>query len=68
MRAAFISYGLLALAVMRIGAGYEIGDPNREIPMFFLLEQSWVCVDRNPTQINREDCSPRVRASEDRRK
>jgi len=68
MRAALLCCGLLALTVMRIGGGQEISGQDREIPRFVLLGDSWVCVDRNPAQVNRQDCRPRPRVGGDRRK
>jgi len=64
MRAALLSCGLLALIVAQAGVERGIGDQRREIPRFILLGDGWVCVDRNPRQVHRQDCWPRLRSSE----
>ena len=61
----WLAWGLLAVLVTPIGHGQEISDQKTEIPRYIKLDQGWVCVDRNPTQVNRQDCSLRPRSSKD---
>jgi hypothetical protein len=59
MRAALLSLGLLALALIQPGAKQAVIDEDRALPRFILHKDAWVCVDRNPRQLNRQDCLPR---------
>jgi hypothetical protein len=60
MRAALLGYGLLlAFAIIQPGMQHRAIEEDRAIPRFILYKDGWVCVDRNPRQLNRMDCSPR---------
>ena len=46
---------LTALFVIQPGIGHKSIDTDRAIPRFILHKDTWVCVDRNPRQLNRQD-------------
>ncbi|MGV1014122.1 MAG: hypothetical protein ACOYB4_04045 [Methyloceanibacter sp.] len=58
MRVTFLAYGLFALAMIQPSAHRAV-DEDRAIPRYILHKDKWVCVDRNPRQLNRRDCLPR---------
>jgi len=49
----------LVLTVLEAGQGYL---SNKQlvytIPRFAVERQAWVCLDRDPRQLGREDCGP----------
>jgi hypothetical protein len=59
MRAALYA-GALALVLGHLASRYEPVEPDRAIPRFILHKGAWVCVDRNPREISRLDCRPRL--------
>lgn len=59
MRAAMLSIGLFALVAIQPGIKHHVISKDRAIPFFVLLDDQWVCVDRNPRQVGRQDCQPR---------
>jgi hypothetical protein len=59
MRAALIAYGLFGLVIIPAHSQHHAIEKDRAIPRFIKLENQWVCVDRNPRQVNRRDCLPR---------
>jgi hypothetical protein len=59
MRAALLASGLFALAIIQPGVKHRPIDEDRAIPRFVFYKDGWVCVDRNPRQLNRLDCRPR---------
>jgi hypothetical protein len=59
MRAMFLAGGLFALVVIQPGVHRQAIDEDRAIPRYILHKDKWVCVDRNPRQLNRLDCLPR---------
>jgi hypothetical protein len=59
MRTAMLSIGLFALVAIQPGIKHRTISENRDIPFFVLLDNQWVCVDRNPLQVDRQDCWPR---------
>jgi len=59
MRTTFLSFGLLALIMTQLGVRHAPIDEDRAIPRYVLLKDAWVCVDRNPRQVKRQDCLPR---------
>jgi hypothetical protein len=58
MRAALLYLGLFSLVLMHPTRHPAI-DADRAIPRFVLHKDTWVCLDRNPRQLNRQDCIPR---------
>lgn len=58
MRATLLS-GLFALALIQPGVHHQVIDEDRAIPRYILHKDKWVCVDRNPRQLNRRDCLPK---------
>lgn len=61
MRAGLLSLGLFALAFMLPWEDmHRAVDTDRAIPRFILQHDQWVCVDRNPRQLSRRDCWPRL--------
>jgi len=52
------SLGLLALVVVHPAIEPSV-EPERAVPRFILQKGDWICVDRNPRQIKRQDCAPR---------
>jgi hypothetical protein len=65
MRSTLLLWGLSALIVIQHGMGPERIDAERAIPRFILQKNAWVCVDRNPIQLNRRDCpSAKISADE----
>lgn len=63
MRTTILAYGLFALVLIQTSAHHrnfhEPVDEDRAIPRYILHKDHWVCVDRNPRQLNRRDCLPR---------
>jgi hypothetical protein len=59
MRTAILSIGLFTLVAVQPGIKHLAVNENRDIPFFILLDNQWVCVDRNPRQVKRQDCWPR---------
>ncbi len=63
MREILLAYGLFALVLIQPSAYrqdfHEPVDEDRAIPRYILHKDQWVCVDRNPRQLNRRDCLPR---------
>lgn len=59
MRTAALTLGLFALVAIQPGMKHRAVTENRDIPFFVLLGNKWVCVDRNPRQVDRQDCWPR---------
>lgn len=60
MRASLLIHGLLALVLLQPSAHHHKPvDENRAIPRFILHKDHWICVDRNPRQLNRQDCLPK---------
>lgn len=55
MRAALLS-GLVALVISHLANKDAAVDSDRAIPRFILLKGMWVCVDRNPRELNRRFC------------
>lgn len=65
MRPAHLLLGLSTLIVIQHGMESRRIEADRAIPRFVLQEDEWVCVDRNPRQLNRRDCpSAKIRAGE----
>jgi hypothetical protein len=59
MRASLLAYGLFALVLIQPSVHHhQPVDEDRAIPRFILHKDHWVCVDRNPRQLNRRDCLP----------
>jgi hypothetical protein len=56
MRSALVWFGLAALVVIQPSNRHRTIDADRAIPRFILHKDTWVCVDRNPRQLNRQDC------------
>jgi hypothetical protein len=54
------SIGLFALVLVQPIAHPTI-DADRAVPRFILQNGEWVCVDRNPRQLKRQDCLPRAK-------
>jgi hypothetical protein len=58
MRPTLLSFGLFALVMTQLGVRHAPIDEDRAIPRYILLKNAWVCVDRNPRQLKRQDCPP----------
>jgi hypothetical protein len=54
----YFSFGLFALVLLHPIRETTI-DPDRAVPRFILHHGEWICVDKNPRQLNRQDCAPR---------
>ena len=60
MRAATVAVlGVCALAIFKVEIKHQVLDGDLAIPRYILGKDGWVCVDRNPRQVNRLDCVPR---------
>ena len=53
-----LRFGLLALALIQSASHHSV-EAERAIPVFMLHNGEWICVDRNPQQLRRQDCWPR---------
>ena len=60
MRGAVLSLGLVILVLDQSAHKSSIVDEDRAIPRFVLHHDKWVCLDRNPRQLHREDCKPQT--------
>jgi hypothetical protein len=55
-----LSVGLLTYAALIQPAVHQkVIEPERAIPRFILYGDIWVCLDRDPRQVRRNDCAPR---------
>lgn len=60
MRAAILPIlGMYALVMFNSGIKHQVIDGDLAIPRYVLGKDGWVCLDRNPRQLNRQDCAPR---------
>jgi hypothetical protein len=50
---------MFAVVLMQPGIKHSGVDPYASIPRYALGKDGWVCLDRNPRQVHRRDCSPR---------
>lgn len=51
--------GLFALVMVQPGYRPTPTDGATSIPRYVLGKEGWICLDRNPRQVNRQDCAPR---------
>jgi hypothetical protein len=51
--------GMFALVLVQPGIEHTGVGPYASIPRYALGKDGWVCLDRNPRQVHRRDCSPR---------
>lgn len=58
MRGAVLCLGLVILMLDQSAHKSAMVDEDRSIPRFVLHHDRWVCLDRNPRQLHREDCKP----------
>jgi hypothetical protein len=58
MRGTLLCLGLVFLMFNQSGPKLSVVDEDQAIPRFVLHQDAWVCLDRNPRQLNREDCKP----------
>jgi hypothetical protein len=58
MRGAILSLGLVLAVLDQPAHEAPIVDEDSAIPRFVLHQDKWVCLDRNPRQLGREDCKP----------
>jgi hypothetical protein len=59
MRGTLLSLWLASLVIVQSGLKSPVVDEDRAIPRFVLQNKAWVCLDRDPRQVHREDCKPR---------
>lgn len=59
MRQGLLWLGLFALALVQPAIDHRPVPEEFAIPRYVHYDQGWVCVDRNPRQVGRRDCSPR---------
>jgi len=64
MRAALLYLGLFSLVMIHPSPRHPAIEADRAIPRFVLHNDTWVCLDRNPRQLNRHDCKPRKLGSD----
>jgi hypothetical protein len=50
-------FAIFALALGHAAAHLST-DPSIDVPRFILQKGHWICVDRNPQQLKRQDCWP----------
>jgi hypothetical protein len=55
---ALVCLGLFALVAFMPASRRQAIDVGGSIPRFFLDKGQWICIDRNPRQVDRRDCSP----------
>jgi len=60
MRGALVCLGLFALVAFMPASRHHTIDDGGAIPRFILNKGQWICIDRNPRQVNRSDCSPHM--------
>jgi len=53
-------FSQLAIIALALGnsAAHLSTDPSMDVPRFILQKGQWICVDRNPQQLKRQDCWP----------
>ena len=56
-----LSVGVLTYALIQPAVHQKVSDlkSERAIPRFVLYGDTWVCLDRDPRQVRRNDCAPR---------
>jgi hypothetical protein len=50
-----LAIALVALALVQ-PVKHRAGEVDGAIPRFILHHDEWICVDRNPRQVGRQDC------------
>jgi hypothetical protein len=60
MRASTLN-GIGVATLYILAAGQDVGFKEQvsEIPRYALERHQWVCLDRDPRQVDRQDCLPR---------
>jgi hypothetical protein len=60
MRAGTLSgIGVATLAILAAGQDLGLKEQVSEIPRYAVERHQWVCLDRDPRQVARQDCLPR---------